>query len=433
MSDSARDLLVRGIAAAKAGDKDEARFFLEWALRSDVDRDQQVDAWYYLAEISDDPAARRDCLENVLAIEPSHPEARRAFAILDGRLDPAAVIDPNRPLPPPASVPLTAQARRFVCQQCGGKLVFTPDGQQLTCAYCNRRITLYQAIESGAMVEEQDFTVALATASGHGQPVATQSLTCQACGAQFMLGPQVLSLTCPYCSSAYVVSIPETRQLIPPEGIIPFAVTRDEAVAALDAWLHQNGRRKQAQTSLPAGLYLPAWTFDVGGEAQWRGFVAEKHAGGISQGARSGAYPIFYNDIVVPASHTLPAQMTSEMHEYQLAGLLPFDPGYLADWPAEIYHISVSDASLVARRQAWADARQVVATRASAELGHVRDLVVSSAAMRIETFKLILLPMWIARYRLENKDHTAAINGQTGLVRADDARGGLLGWLGRLL
>ena len=36
MQDSLRDLLTRGIAAAKAGQSEEARFFLEWLLRSNA-------------------------------------------------------------------------------------------------------------------------------------------------------------------------------------------------------------------------------------------------------------------------------------------------------------------------------------------------------------------------------------------------------------
>jgi DNA-directed RNA polymerase subunit RPC12/RpoP len=433
MSDSARDLLVRGIAAARAGEKQEARFFLEWVLRTDADRDQQIDAWYYLSQISDDPAAKRECLENVLVLDPSHPEARRGFAILDGRLDPAAIIDPDRPdaTPhPPPTPPLPAQ--RFVCHKCGGKLAFSPDGQQLTCTYCHTRMTLYQAVESGAVVREQDFAVALATAKGHAHPVASQSLTCHGCGVSFLMGPATLSLTCPYCGSAYVVQITESRTLVPPEGVIPFAVNQDQALAALQAWLRQQGQHKNAHTSRPNGLYLPAWTFDVGGEVQWRGLVAERRPGGVTEAARTGGYPIFYDDLLVPATHTLPSGMTAELHNYQLPGLAPYDPGYLADWPAEVYQISVADASLVARRQAWEQARETVTMRVSVEIGYVQDLVVSSAAMMIESYKLILLPVWVAHYRHDDTDHTAMINGQTGCVHADSERGGLLGFLDRL-
>ena len=61
MSDSARDLLVRGIAAAKAQDTDQARFYLEWVLRTDASREQKIKAWLWLSEVSEDPDEKRDC------------------------------------------------------------------------------------------------------------------------------------------------------------------------------------------------------------------------------------------------------------------------------------------------------------------------------------------------------------------------------------
>jgi DNA-directed RNA polymerase subunit RPC12/RpoP len=432
MSDSASDLLAHGIGAAKAKEKDEARFYLEWVLRSDGDPDQKIKAWLWLSEISDDPAEKRDCLENILAHEPSNPLARRGLAILNGRLDPADIIDPDHLLPAePAPPPQPAQARRFVCQQCGGRLAFDPDGKTLTCSYCRSQQTLYQAIQGGAVVEEQDFAVALATAKGHTHPVAMQSFKCQACGVSFVLGPGVLSLSCPYCASAYIVKLAETRQLVAPHGIIPFGITQAQAAQNLARWLKENALPVKAGS--PLGLYLPAWTFDVGGEIQWRAMRLEHGYGSVTWAPGAGGYPIFYNDIVVPASHTLPANLADELQHYQLEALVPYDPGYLADWPAEVHHISAADASLVARRQAWEQARSEAATRADIEMSDAQDLSFSSASMVIESFKLILLPMWIGRYHRRDRAETAMINGQTGRVRSEAPRPGVVGWLHKML
>ncbi|GAB4541690.1 MAG: hypothetical protein Kow0063_32750 [Anaerolineae bacterium] len=428
MSDGARDLLVRGIAAAKAGDSDQARFYLEWVLRTDANRQQKIKAWLWLSEISDDPDEKRDCLENVLAYEPSNPLARRGLAILRGQLDPAEIIDPDRPPPvPTATSPRPAQARRFVCPTCGGKMAFSADGKAVTCAYCDRQLTLYQAIQEGAMVEEQDFVVALATARGHSHPVATQTFSCQSCGAAFMLGPDVLSLTCPYCASAYVIDISETRELIPPEGVIPFGLTQLAAYKALQEWLKKEGLRAEARTAPPDGLYLPAWTFDVGGEVQWTGKVLDRQYGRIGWVSQTGSYPIFYNDVVVPASHTLSAALMEVVDHFRLDQLVPYDPACLADWPAEIYQISVADASLAARRKAWEDARRTAATRT--RIHQIQDLSLSSAGMVVESFKLILLPVWITHYRHADEEYMVVINGQTGGVRGEKPRGGL----GRIL
>ena len=63
MSEDANDLLVRGTAAAKANQKDEARFYLEWLVRlDDADNEQKAEAWLWLSQITDDPAKKRECL-----------------------------------------------------------------------------------------------------------------------------------------------------------------------------------------------------------------------------------------------------------------------------------------------------------------------------------------------------------------------------------
>src|SRR5512139_101950 len=115
MSESIRQMLVRGVAAAKTGqarDKEEARFYLEWVLRSgDAAPDQKATAWLWLSQIEDDPKKKRDCLENVLACDPANGPARRGLAILDGRLKAEDIIDPNKPIDPvkPDATPRPSQ------------------------------------------------------------------------------------------------------------------------------------------------------------------------------------------------------------------------------------------------------------------------------------------------------------------------------------
>src|SRR5512146_3083832 len=213
MSDATRDLLVRGIAAFKARDFGEARHYLEWLLRLEPPVDQRLDALMCLVEISRDPVEQRSLLEDALALDPADPRPRRRLAILEGRLDPAQIVDPDRL---PAAAALTPDAadsgaRRFTCPTCGGRMVFTPDGQSLVCEYCagrERSVTQIQeqhapqvgfygpsskppagspsASESAAGVPEEDFTVAMATARGHLAPARQHILACQGCGAGFI-------------------------------------------------------------------------------------------------------------------------------------------------------------------------------------------------------------------------------------------------------
>ena len=63
----------------------------------------------------------------------------------------------------------------------------------------------------------------------------------------------------------------------------------------------------------------------------------------------------------------------------------------------------------------------------------VKDLTFSSAGMVVEAFKLVLLPVWIAQYRLQNDTFKVLINGQTGAVHGEFPRTRLGQWLSALL
>ena len=428
MSDSAHDLLVRGTAAAKGDSKKEARFYLEWVLRSpDADSEQQLKAWKLLADISDDPKEKRNCLEQVLAFEPSDPEARRELAILNGQLKPEDIVDPDRmstPKTPPE--PLPAQARRFVCANCGGKMAFTPDGNALLCKYCGRKQSVIAAMDEGAALAEQDFTVALATAKGHSTPVATQSLKCQGCGASFVLPAQTLSTVCPYCASAYVVEQTESLLLIPPEGILPFSVTQDQAQRAVLDWYRSQGFQVRAIKALPSGVYLPVWTFDAGGQITWQCLVEENDI----WIPLTGSEVVYENDLPIAASHTLVAELTEEINGFSLKKTLPYDAQYLADWPAETYQITVTYASLAARSRILAKALPHIQAGITQSF---KNLQLSAMRMVIESYKLVLVPMWIARYHYEKVWYNVVVNGQTGAVRGEKPRKGVQKWLTGLL
>lgn len=452
---SDRDLLVRGIAAAKAKEKDEARFYLEWFLRTSTDSEQRAQAWLWLSQVVDDPDEKRNCLEEVLAHDPLNMLARRGLAVLEGRLDPDEIIDPDR-LPEPIqgepSAPVST--RRFVCQRCGGKMSFRSNDKSLQCNYCGHEQSLLIAIQEGAMVQEHDFTVTMATVKGHASPVGVRPFSCQGCGASFVLAPSVFSTQCSYCGSPHVVKLSESQRLIPPEGLIPFAVSQKEAQKAFRKWLKRK-KLDQVKVSPLRGLYMPIWTFDLVGEIRWQCYTyrddSAYEAGGLagllisSQSRRGhgqghtkvkeeGSYPVYEDDVPVSASHKLPAELImEELERFVLGDAVPYDEGYLADWPAEIYQIPVSDASLVARRKVLEKAKRFVKTRVRAMLGSVQDLQLSTSRVIVESFKLILVPVWIARYRHQDDTYQVIINGQMGKVRGQTPQNWLQKFLGSIV
>jgi hypothetical protein len=423
--------LTLGIAAAKAGDMDEAYYHLERVIIGRAAPNEQARAWLWLSQVCDDPADKRECLEQVLAIDPTDGAARRGLALLEGRLQAEDVVDPDQLVQTVPDEPVETTADIFRCHRCNGRMNYTPDGSVLICEFCGQEQSLGQdgqpvghqtaGRESrfGQGPWEQDFVATLAQAQGHVQPVAFRTFTCHNCAVEFVLPPQSLSLTCAYCDAVYVTETAETSDLLPPQALIPFALSQPKAEQILRRWFKKE-RLSPRWFSPVVGLYLPVWTFDIGGEMGWRGLIRR----GDEWVPASGNRYLFHDDVLVPATERLPADFSHWLDDFDLDQLVAYDARYLADWPAERYQLPLSDASLRGRRQVLQYYRRHPQEITRDQV--VRGLRLQSTEVIIESFKLILLPVYLAHYRLPDDDDEmfdVLINGQNGVVRAERPEG----------
>lgn len=415
-SDYDNELVKRAIIHIKAGELDTARRYLERALDAADDPDTKTQASYWLSALTDDPSRKRALLEDVLAYNRNHPEARRALAILDGKLNPGDIVDANT-LPPQSApdAPQPANADRFTCPKCGAHMVFAPDGRSLYCEHCTRHETL--STSRGQGLAEQDFFTAMATQRGHRKPVSMHAFACQGCGAEFVLAPEVISATCAYCGSPHVVNTPNRRELLEPDAVIAFAFDQPTATRRLVKFVAERGITPEGMVQPPRGIYLPAWTFDVGGEVPYSGQIVTRSRGrAISVQQVSGSAPVFINDIPVPAERKLGKLFARALPGYDFRAAVVYDPRYLADWPAEVYQMSMSDASLEARAQAAKRVRRDVRVIVGLD---VEDLTISTSNLSVEAFKLVLVPAWHTSIPFGGRNHPVLINGQTAQVTSD--------------
>jgi tetratricopeptide (TPR) repeat protein len=169
-----KQLLQAGIAAARAGDKEQARDLLLQV----IDYDEKVEAaWLWLSGVMDDLEERQICLENVLAINPantaalaglrhlvalaSSPSAQASVPAQPASEPPRPVLTPilAQPVPampqpaqlepephehvgdpaPPARRPgTTIEIDPFGCPYCGGSV----SGDEPRCDHCRRLVTV---------------------------------------------------------------------------------------------------------------------------------------------------------------------------------------------------------------------------------------------------------------------------------------------------
>jgi hypothetical protein len=429
--DYSKDLLRSGIIELKAGNRESARRYLDRAVYMSSDREVIAEAWFWMSEASDGAVEKRAALENCLANDPLHARARRALAIVDGKLRPDEIVDPDRL--PVRQAEASGEPKRFVCAKCGGRMVYAPDGQSLVCEYCARHQTL--AFEPTRAVE-QDFIVAMATLRGHSKPLLEQVLHCQGCGAEFILPPGRLSFSCAYCDSPHVVNIERSNQLIAPDGIIPHAFDRQRASKLLTDWLDARKSGSDAPVGPPRGLYLPVWSFVLGGEINYTGETTtdQRDMSGLHQPRKvqiRDRYPVMLT-VLVAASRRPSAAFVRLLPEFDQREVRPYDVRYLAAWPAELYDVPMAEASLEARSQAYAHLKRDMPSL----LAPIQLTSTSSANLTIESFRLDLLPVWMTEASFEGRVRIVLISGQNGAVagdHADRSDGGLMAWLGELL
>ncbi len=137
MDNYGKDLLRTGIIEAKTGNKESARRYLDRAIYMSGSHDVLAEAWFWMSEVMTDPAEKRKALDNCLSHDLYHARARRSLAILDGKLKAGDVVNPDK-LPVMGDEMRSADAQRFMCPKCGGRMAFAPDGQTLVCDYCTQ-------------------------------------------------------------------------------------------------------------------------------------------------------------------------------------------------------------------------------------------------------------------------------------------------------
>ncbi len=352
--------------------------------------------------------------------------------------------------PAPVESKTPPAGRKFPCPKCGARLDFDPSSRALHCPYCG---ALEKIEPSAAVVTERNWDEYWSNQKGQEVQVAGRSsqVTCTGCGAVILLQDQVATDKCPYCAT-HLENKPESAQaMIPPGGALPFKIEKRVAVQAFNEWI---GKRWFAPTGLKqfanlgqlSGAYLPFWTFDSMTYTHYEGergddytvtenYVEtetynEKDADGtdVTRSRQvpktrqvthtrwtsvAGEVEQFFDDILIQASRSIPEGLCQHLPPWDLQGLEEFRPEFLSGFLTERYTVGLRDG--FDRAQAIMDAE--IRGLCSRDIGgdHQRLHQVRTQHVGV-TFKSVLLPVWLASYRYQDKPYQILINGRTGKV-----------------
>lgn len=336
-----------------------------------------------------------------------------------------------------------APEHRYPCAQCGAQLRYAPGQTTLSCDHCGHVQTIAAPTvrKRARALTEHDLRAGLRDALPADASQDVRTTTCTSCGAQVEIQGPAHATECPFCASPVVLDTGAHR-LIKPQALVPFQLTETQARQAMTQWLGslwfapstllEYARKGRAMT----GIYVPFWTFDAATDSRYTGQRGEYYyetrtvtvtVNGKSEQRReqvrhtrwhaaAGRVARDFDDVLVMASSSLPHRLGNDLTPWDLSVLEPYSPDYLAGFQAEGYTVPLDQAA----QSAKATMARIIEQDIRADIGGDEQRITSvDTGYRDETFKHILLPVWMAAYKYNGKSYRFLVNGQTGEVQGE--------------
>ena len=332
----------------------------------------------------------------------------------------------------------TAQ-KKFSCPACGAEAQWNPAKQALVCAFCGATSPAQAELNAAGeqVITEHDLVAALRAIpdSARGWQAKKTSVRCQSCQAISVFDPERVGQRCDFCGSSALVPYEEVKEAFRPESLLPMKVSEDQVRDNIHRWYRTrwfapNKLKRSALTDTVKGLYIPYWTFDAQVHADWTAesgyyyYETETYtdANGKEQTRQvqkvrwqpsSGSVDHFFDDELVAASRGVQPDLLRKVEPFPTEQLKPYQAGFLSGWVVERYQIDLVSAARQAR-QAMDSKTYSLCDREVPGDTH-RNLNVHSDYSG-QTFKHILVPVWLLTYSYGARSFQAVVNGFTGAM-----------------
>ncbi|MDJ0756295.1 MAG: hypothetical protein QNJ45_22380 [Ardenticatenaceae bacterium] len=313
----------------------------------------------------------------------------------------------------------------FKCPRCAGESAFSAESGVLECRYCGYQERPEVEVV-GRSAEEQEFRVATLDAVKSGWGVERTEVVCQSCGTHETVPAGELTHTCPFCGSNRVVEAEIPTAVLRPSALIPIEVDQAHLETILnewftDHWLLPNQLKNVVAAVNMQQVFIPFWTFDAQSYATWKAQVGHTRTVGSGKNRRtktvwrweSGRVSRFFDDYLVSGSKRLNEKLLDKIDSFNLQGLVPYDPSFLAGSAAQAYEIELEQAWSIGRTHFREAVRKDCRRQASSP--RIRNFSMN-LDFSDESWRYILLPVLMASYRFNNKIYRIIINGQTGSI-----------------
>lgn len=315
----------------------------------------------------------------------------------------------------------------YICENCGGNMLFDIESQKLKCPNCDTE----QEIISNSDIKEYDFQGydLLEKQSTWGNE--TDSITCDACGAEAVVEKNQTAICCSFCGSSQVLKSKQESG-IKPEGVLPFKIDKYMAEKSLEKWMKKrwlapNNLKVLYESESLNAIYVPYWTYDSNTVSNYTGqggkyyYVTEERDGKSVKVRKTRWYNVSgiihenFDDVLVNASSNFKEALMQNIEPYNTSAIESYTPHFLSGYIAERYSKGMKECFEIAKNKM----NSVITNKANRDILKRYD---TSRGISVRTrydnlkYKHVLLPVWSANYDYGGKKFVYVINGQTGNI-----------------
>lgn len=349
---------------------------------------------------------------------------------------------------------MASQVTNYKCPACTGPLHFVGASGQLECDFCGSKYdvaqieALYANKEAAAAaaseaaeakaesdrqkvaeMEAQGWDTSDLTSDWGAEADGIKAYSCPSCGAELICDASTAATSCPYCGNPTVVP-GQFSGALKPDFVIPFKLSREDAVAALKK--HYKGKPLLPKAFTNGnhieeikGVYVPFWMFDgqAEGNAHYECTRSHKRTEGEYEVIKTEHFDVYragtmpFEKVPVDASTKMPDDHMDSIEPYNYDDLKPFSTAYLPGFLADKFDVSAD------KSRERADVRCLGSLKKALQ-GTVTGYATcfprgEHADIQRGKVHYALLPVWLLNTKWQGKDFLFAMNGQTGKFVGD--------------
>ena len=298
------------------------------------------------------------------------------------------------------------------CPGCGAPMEYDPGFDSLVCSSCGNIIdpkTLPDA-DDFYHNDENDEDAPVRREDTLSEMYDCHIYTCSQCGGEVIVSGTEISTRCVYCGATAVV-FSRIAKANRPDAIVPFAVTKEEAIENVSKRLLSGAFVPKAYKNISPecvrGIYIPYFTYD--------GTITDtqRHTLGLMERTYVFDGSAEFSDLLVESCQTLNDRMTALLEPYSLRDAVDFDSSYLMGFYSNVQDITPRKARGIADLKARTLFQGKM--KQQSPRSFIKQ-VSSTPQVKLKRTGYVLLPAWFITIDANGTPYTFLVNGQTGKV-----------------